>query len=125
MNRIQAVLLWLVAAFFATLWLGWMLQPAEMATRWHLSPLGTMGLNNLRGDAGGVFLATSAFCLLYLLRGRDPAWLRAGAVLLGAVLTGRIAGLVFDGFSAEALVSALVEAAFIVLFLRAAGSSRA
>ena len=116
MKRLQSVLIVLVMLFFATMWLGWMLQPLEMAPRWHLVPQDAMGLNNLRGDVGGVFLMVVAFCALYL-RGRNPAWLQAGAVALAAVLAGRVIGMLVDGFRPDALASALIETAIIAVFL--------
>jgi hypothetical protein len=90
-----------------------------MALKWHLSALDVVGMNNLRGDVGGIFLAAAVFCVLWFRTGAG-LWLQAAAVGMGTVLVGRIAGLALDGFAPEAAVSAAIEVAFISVFLAAA-----
>lgn len=119
MNMALKGLVALIGLLCALMWLGWMLQPEEMATKWHLAAVNSVGTNNLRGDVGGVFLAAAVFCALYFRTGAG-SWLRAAAVGMGAVLIGRIVGLAVDGFTPEAAVSALIEVVFIAAFLGAA-----
>jgi hypothetical protein len=119
MSKVLNGLVALIGLFCALMWLGWQIQPADMALKWHLSALDLVGTNNLRGDVGGVFLAGAVFCGLYFGTGAG-VWLRAAAVGMGTVLVGRIAGLALDGFAAEAAGSAVIEIVFITVFLAAA-----
>ncbi len=113
------ILVGLIATLFTVLWLRWMLQPEAMAAEWALSPTGPAGMNNLRGDVGGLFLTSAVFCWLWLLRG-NVLWLRAATVGMACVLLGRITGLLVDGVNQASVVSAVTEAVFIGVFLIAA-----
>lgn len=122
MLKFLNVLVALIALFFVLMWLGWMLKPQDMAQNWGLTANSIMGLNNLRGDIGGLFLAGGVFSLLALRGG--TAWLHAAAVSMACVVVGRAAGLVLDGFDRQALVSLLIELAFIAVFLATARARR-
>jgi len=63
------------------------------------------------------------FCGLWLARG-NAAWLRAAAVAMCCVIVGRVIGLLVEGFNQASLVSAILEAIFVTVFLAAAGSSK-
>lgn len=123
MQKVLTVLVALIGLFLAAIWLGWMSDPAGMGQQWALSASSVVGLNNLRGDVGGVFLMGAVFCALSLRGG--TAWLHAAAVAMGCVAVGRIAGLVLDGFARDSLASLLIELAFIAVFLAAARLRRA
>ena len=113
----------LIALLFLLLWLRWMAEPAAMATQWALAATDVAGTNNLRGDIGGLFLSAAVFCGLWLWRG-NAAWLRAAAVAMCCVIVGRVTGLVVDGFNQASLVSAVLEAIFVTVFLAAAASQK-
>ena len=112
----------MIAVFFLLLWLRWMAEPAAMATQWALTATDVAGINNLRGDIGGLFLSAAVFCGLWLWRG-NAAWLRAAAVAMCCVIVGRVTGLLVDGFNQVSLVSAVLEVIFATVFLAAAAAS--
>lgn len=122
MKTTLKIVVGLITVFFLLLWLRWMAEPAVMATQWALTATDIAGINNLRGDVGGLFLASAVFCALWLWRG-NPAWLRAAAVLMCCVIVGRVAGLIVEGFNDASLVAAVLEAIFVSVFLSAAGAS--
>lgn len=113
----------LITLFFLLLWLRWMVEPNAMAAQWALSATGPAGINNLRGDIGGLFLTAAVFCSLWLVRG-NAAWLRAAAVAMCCVIVGRITGLLVEGFNQASLVAAVLEAIFVAVFLAAANASK-
>ena len=122
MRRALKLVVALIALFSLLLWLRWMAEPAVMATQWALSATDMAGINNLRGDVGGLFLATAVLCGFWLWRG-NPAWMHAAAVLMGCVIVGRVSGLVVEGFNQASLVAAVLEGIFVSVFLAAAGAS--
>ena len=113
----------LITLFFLLLWLRWMVEPNAMAAQWALSATGPAGINNLRGDIGGLFLTAAVFCSLWLVRG-NAAWLHAAAVAMCCVIVGRITGLLVEGFNQASLVAAVLEAIFVAVFLAAANASK-
>lgn len=113
----------LIALLFLLLWLRWMAEPTVMAAQWALTATDIAGINNLRGDIGGLFLSAAVFCGLWLWRG-NAAWLRAAAVAMCCVIVGRLTGLVVDGFNQASMVSAVLEAIFIAVFMAAAATSQ-
>ena len=90
----------IVSGLFALLFLfmgaGFVFDPAGSGSNVGLSPLGELGLNTLRGDMGGLFLASTALIGLGLFF-RNGAWLVAVAVLMLFIAAGRLLGFVFDG----------------------------
>ncbi len=90
----------IVSGLFALLFLfmgaGFLFDPAGSGSNVGLSPLGELGLNTLRGDMGGLFLASTALIGLGLLL-RNGTWLLAVAVLMLFIAAGRLLGFVFDG----------------------------
>ena len=123
MKIVLKVLVALISLLFVVLWLRWMLQPEVMAGEWALAATGPAGINNLRGDIGGLFLTAAVFCGLWLVRG-NAAWLRAAAVAMCCVIVGRITGLLVEGFNQASLVAAVLEAIFVAVFLAAASASK-
>ncbi len=94
----------IVSGLFALLFLfmgaGFMFDPAESATGVGLSPLAELGLNTLRGDMGGMFLASTALIALGLFLGKGD-WLMAVAVLMLFIAAGRLIGFAVDGNPTE------------------------
>ena len=72
-----------------------------------LSPLGEMGLNTLRGDMGGMFLASTALIGLGLFL-KKGEWLLAVAVLMLFIAAGRLVGFAVDGNPAQPTLVASV-----------------
>ena len=109
----------LIALLMGILGLRWMFAPAGIATEFGLEVAGTLGLNTARGDLGGMFIAASAMCVLWLRSG-DGRWLQAVAILIGCIAVGRLVGIVLDGFAIPSLAPMLLEFAIVAVLLRAA-----
>jgi hypothetical protein len=106
----------LVGLFNALLGLGFLVDPARLAARFALSPLGPQGLATIRADFTAFFLTGAVFALI-------SAW-RAAArplliplMLLGTALTGRFISLAVDGTTPTAFPPMIAEAAMIVVLL--------
>ena len=119
----MALTLKIVSGLFALLFLfmgaGFMFDPSGSASGVGLSPLGEVGLNTLRGDMGGMFLASTALIGLGILLKRGD-WLLAVAILMLFIAAGRIIGFIVDGsptqptlmaFGFEIVIAAVLIAA--------------
>ena len=94
----------IVSALFALLFLvmgvSYLFDPGNAAADLGLTPIGEHGLNTLRGDMGGLFLASTAMIALGLIL-RKGEWLLAVAVLMLFIAGGRLIGFVLDGSPAQ------------------------
>ena len=90
----------LFAMLFLIMGIGFLFDPAGNAPDLALSPLGAHGLNTLRGDIGGLFLASTALIGLGLML-RKGDWLLAVAMLMLFIAAGRLIGFVIDGNPAQ------------------------
>ena len=90
----------IVSGLFALLFLmmgaGFMFDPAGSAVGVGLTPVAELGLNTLRGDMGGLFLASTALIGLGIFLNRGD-WLLAVAILMLFIAAGRAIGFVVDG----------------------------
>jgi hypothetical protein len=109
------VVLGLIALFFLVGAGRFMLTPEAMGAEFAVSADGATGLSTIRGDLGGAFLAIAIFVGLGLAT--STRWLKAAAVLLGAVALGRAVGFAFDGFTERAVIAFAIEIVFVVLIL--------
>lgn len=101
--RIVVVLIGLLFAFMG---LNLMFNPLGSAEGMGLTPIGELGLNTLRGDLGGLFLASTVLLSIALIQ-RRAEWFLAVAVLMSAIALGRIVGFVLDGNPSDATLTAL------------------
>ena len=90
----------IVSGLFALLFLfmgvGFMFDPTSSAAGVGLNHVGELGLNTLRGDMGGMFLASAALIGLGVFLKRVE-WLLAVAVLMLFIAAGRLVGFAVDG----------------------------
>ena len=121
MNKVLNILVALIGLLFLSMGLQWIFTFEAVSQQWAVNPLNATGMNNLRGDIGGMFLASAVFCGLYFKQG--ASWLYAAAVLMGCIAGMRIMSLVVDGFSAEAAQSLTGEIVFIIVFVATAKRS--
>ncbi len=128
MDLTLKILAGLFALLFIFMGSGFMLDPTGNAASLAVVPMGEHGLNTLRGDLGGLFLASAALILLGIIQNKGE-WLVAVAVLMVFIAAGRLIGFVIDGDPAEATVVAfgfeIVIAAVLIFAGRrmAAGTS--
>jgi hypothetical protein len=105
MDLILKILAGLFALLFIVMGAGFMLDPLGNAANLAVTPLGEHGLNSLRGDLGGLFLASAALIVLGIFQ-RKGEWLFAVAVLMLFIAAGRLIGFAVDGNPAQATLVA-------------------
>lgn len=109
----------LIGLLLGSLGLRWMFAPSSAAMELGISLEGAVALNTARGDLGGMFVAGALLCAIGIAR-RDGGSLRAVALLLGCVATGRVIGIVSDGSTAAALLAITIELVMLCVLLIAA-----
>ena len=90
----------LFALLFLFMGLDFLFDPTGGAAGLGLSPIGEQGLNTLRGDIAGLFLASTALIGLGLFLNKGE-WLLAVAVLMLFIAAGRLVGFAVDGNPAQ------------------------
>ncbi|MEM9743543.1 MAG: DUF4345 family protein [Pseudomonadota bacterium] len=111
----------LIAAFallFFTMGIGFYFEPVGSGGDFGLEAMSPAGMNSLRGDIGGLFVA-SAVLLLWGLIASNPHLLRAVAVLMLAIALGRGIGFAFDPVAQESVIALVVEIVTAAVLLRA------
>ncbi|MEJ2089746.1 MAG: DUF4345 family protein [Gammaproteobacteria bacterium] len=96
----------LIGLLFAFMGLNLMFNPLGGAEGMGLTPIGELGLNTLRADLGGMFLAGTVLLVLALIQ-RRAEWFLAVAVLMAVIAFGRVVGFVLDGNPSDATLTAL------------------
>ena len=111
MTMLLKIIAGLIALLFLFMGVGFVLDPSGSASSVGFSAPGEHGLNTLRGDLGGLFLASTALIGLglYLRKGE---WLVAVAILMLFIAAGRLIGFIVDGNPAQ---TALVAFGFEIL----------
>lgn len=85
-----------------------MFKPRGMGQAFAIQPQGAPGLSTIRSLAGGLFFASVTMLALGLSTG-DTTWFLAVAVIMGAVVVGRLVGLATDGVNKAVLPPLVVE----------------
>ena len=93
-----------------------MFNPVGAAPQFAVEALGNAGLNTLRGDMGGMFLASAVMLGLGIFGGR-PQFLLAAALVMGLIAFGRLVGFVMDGSEGQPYPAFIVEIVFVALFV--------
>ena len=104
----------LMAVLFVVLGFGAMFNPAGAPAQFGLEALGITGLSTLRGDIGGMFLASAVMLGWGILRGQTMLFV-AVAVLMGAIAFGRLVGFIVDGANAQVIAPFVVELVMVVI----------
>ncbi len=113
------VLVAVIGLLLGSLGLRWMFAPVAIAAELGVSLGNEVALNTARGDLGGLFLAGALLCAVGIARS-DGRWLQALALFLGCVASGRVVGILVDGFTSEAAVAIAVELVMLAVLLLAA-----
>jgi hypothetical protein len=108
------ILTGLFTLIFLALGIQWMFTPEAAAGRLGIELVGPAALNTARGDLGGLFIAGCILIGLGLRTG-EPRWLQAAAVIIASVATGRVVGLVSDGFAEQSAMALSVEIVMILV----------
>jgi len=87
-------------------------DPNGMTEKFGVMPQGINGLNTIRGIIGGLLVGSALMMIMGLWR-RNTTWFLATAALMGAVIFGRLVGIVLDGFDPVLVGPLVVE--FVIL----------
>ena len=108
----------LLALLFLGLALNFLFNPLTAGAQFGVVPDGIVGLNTLRGDLGGLFLACSVMLLVGMVRA-ERLWYLAVAGIMAAIALGRLLGFVMDGFAGNNLPAFVAEIVFIAILATA------
>ena len=95
-----------------------MFAPKSMIGNFAIEPVGTAGLNTIRGVIGGLFLGYLAMLVAGLVSG-ETVWFLAVAGVMGGVAVGRLAGIAFDGFEKSVMPPLVVELVIVAVLVAA------
>jgi hypothetical protein len=119
-NVLARIVVGLIAAFSLVMGLSALLAPEQVAQSLGFGALDAMGLNSLRADVGGFFLASAVFCAAGMRRGY-AGWILGAALLYGLAALGRITGVAMAGAPEGVFAPIAVEIILVALLL---GSAR-
>lgn len=118
MAGVMRVVIGLIGLFNIAIGLGFLLNPAQLAGQFFLSPLGSQGLATLRADFPGFFITGGTFALIGALK-KDGNALLVPLLLLAIAIIGRSVSLAMDGTAPTAYPPMIAEAVMIVALLLA------
>ncbi|WP_310473742.1 DUF4345 family protein [Sandarakinorhabdus sp.] len=118
MAGVMRVVIGLIGVFNIAIGLGFLLNPAQLAGQFFLSPLGSQGLATLRADFPGFFITGGVFALIGALKKNGDA-LAVPLLLLTIAIVGRAVSLALDGASPTAYPPMVAEAVMIAALLLA------
>jgi hypothetical protein len=123
MQRVFQGIVGLMAVAFAAMAGIFLFDPLAGAAQFAVAPEGVRGLNTLRGDLGGLFLAAAVLlgCGLWW---RQTLWFLAVAVMMAAIAFGRLFGFVVDGWAGNSLPEFFGELLIIAVLVLAHRSLR-
>ena len=118
MQRVFRVLVGLLALLFIGYGLIYMFNPTDLAPLMGIEAKDVLGVSTLRADVCGMFLAIGLMLAAGLWRG-DTTWFLAAAVLVGAIMLGRIVGIVADGHTRMVVANLVTEVVIVAILLGA------
>ncbi|MEP2827963.1 DUF4345 family protein [Parvibaculum sp.] len=89
-------------------------QPTQLGEALGLGALSPLGLNSLRADLGGFFLASALAAVLALFAGK-PQWIWGAAVLYGFAVIGRFLGVMVEGAPEGVVQPIVIELVLVAL----------
>jgi ribonuclease Z len=99
-----------IAALFAAIGVGFWIAPVQVGQIFQLEATGAAGVTALRADLGGLFVGLAMLCLWGMRGGRSLAF-KSAAVVVAAIVTGRVIALLTNGWTDQALPSLAAELA--------------
>lgn len=118
MEKALKIIIGLFALMLLVIGLKTMVFPMEMIEKFGLDPIGTNGLNTVRGLVGGLLLGSSLMIITGIRTGKT-LWFLPAALLMITVAAGRFLGLVVDGFDRAVLPPLVVEIVIASLLILA------
>jgi ribonuclease Z len=108
-----------VGKLFAAIGVGFWIAPETTAAFFQLEAIGVPGLVTLRADLGGLFVGLAVLCLAGALH-KSRSFLYAAALVLSAIVFGRLIGIVAGGDRGTQLASLVVEIGVIAALVACA-----
>ena len=109
MQTIAKIIVWGAALILGVVvGLRWLFDPVGAGNEFGIAYNGAVGLNQVRGDMGGVFVGLGVITILGVTR-PEPRFLEAVAIAIGGVIVGRAWGVIVDGFAPLSVVSMGIE----------------
>jgi hypothetical protein len=118
LHRLWIAVLALIGLVFLGLGLNFMFNPVTMAAGFGLVAEDVSGVNSIRGDLGGLFLAMSMMMAAGLATSQR-LWFLAVAVLVGCIALGRLLGFVLDGIAGNNVPAFLFELVLVPILVMA------
>ena len=103
------------------LWLTWMISPETAEGLFQVDAVNITGMNSLKGDYAGLFLALGVFLVLFFIKGKQ--WLYPPAIALICIVFGRMISLLVDGYDQQGAIGGLIELIIAIIFITVAQSS--
>lgn len=103
-----------IALFNIAIGLGFLFNPAGLASQFFLIPDGGQGMATLRADFPGFFITGGVFALIGAVQ-KDGRALLVPMLLLAIALTGRAVSLLADGAAPTAFPPMVAEAVMITV----------
>lgn len=110
------IIIGLMALLFLVLGAPLMYDPAAASAQLGVEALGIVGNSTLRGDVGGMFVASAVLLVWGIVQGRTTLFL-AVAVLMGSIAFGRLIGFVADGANGQVIMPFVVELVMVVILV--------
>ncbi len=114
MKTIAKLLVFVSGLAMLSAWVLWQFFPETPLELFGISYKDIFGINTLKSDVGGVFLALGICILISFLRGTK--WLKAARLILIAILLARVISIIQDGYTHMALFPLFGEIIAILLF---------
>lgn len=115
MRMALRVLVGVAGLLFVFLGLQFWLNPAALAGKLGVSPVGELGLATIRADMAAFFGVGGGFALAAAFRG-ERKLLTTPLVLVAVALVGRVVTVAVSGLSPEMVQPMVVEAVLVGLF---------
>ena len=116
MDLALKILVGLIALLLLLMGFNLMFAPESAVAGFGITPDGVQGLNTIRGDLGGMFIASTVLLGLGLWKGQ-PQWYLAVAITMGAIAFGRGVGFALDSGPATADLTPFIAELIIVAIL--------
>lgn len=124
MQTIAKIIVWGAALILgAAVGLRWVFDPMGAGNEFGIAFNGAVGLNQVRGDMGGVFVGLGIITILGVTR-PEPLFLEAVAIAIGGVIVGRAWGVIVDGFAPVSVISMGIEAVLVASLVITANAMR-
>jgi len=123
-SRIGRFVTAIASLLFAGVGLAFWVAPEQAAHRFGLEAVRASGLASLRADLGGLFVGLALLCAAAAWTRRRP-WAAAAALVLAAIVTGRLIGWIDGRPSGDDVLRLVIELSVLGALIAGARRSKA